>query len=156
VKKAKKIDENIIISYNDIVIRYLMAIQEMFAMKAEKDPHYAVCGTCTIRLVRTAYGRAWWFRLVREPLRIGMILMARMYRIDVNGYIVRSEQCRGCVRFLKTALKERSGIFNRLNDIINPVFDRLMEQYLTAQEIQEAKRFARESTQGISEKGGRS
>ena len=104
--------------------------------------------------VRTAYGRVWWFRLVREPLRVGMILMARIYRIDVNNYIVRSEQCRGCVRFLKTALKERSWIFNRLNEIINPLFDRIIEKNLTAEEIQEAKRFAKESTQGADENGG--
>jgi hypothetical protein len=42
----------------------------------------AVCNTCTLNLVRLCYQRAWWFRLVREPLVLAMRAMARCHRID--------------------------------------------------------------------------
>jgi hypothetical protein len=107
---------------------------------------YAICNTCTIMLVKKAYGRDPWFRLFREPLRWGMMVMAKLYRIDPERYAVRSEQCRGCLRFVKTALKDRSTLFNRLNESMNPLFDRMIECIVTAEEIGEAKRFAKEST----------
>ena len=107
---------------------------------------YALCNTCTIMLVKKAYERAGWFRLVREPLRWGMLVMAKLYRIDPEQYLVRREQCRGCLRVMKTALKDRSALFNRLNNAVNPLFDRIMERMVTGDEIGEAKRYAREST----------
>jgi len=106
----------------------------------------AVCNTCTILLVRKAYARAPWFRLVREPLRLGMRLLGKLYRVNAADYAVRSEQCGGCVRFLKTALKEKSPVFRKLNDRMNPLFDRLMERVVTEEEIAESKRHAREMT----------
>jgi hypothetical protein len=115
-------------------------------MKQKNEKKYASCNTCTIMLVQTAYRRAWWFRLVREPLRIGLIVMSKLYGIDAKSYTVRSENCYGCIRFMKTALKENSPLFNRLNNLINPVFDRIMERIVTGEEVSEAKRFAREST----------
>ncbi|OHD66196.1 MAG: hypothetical protein A2176_08125 [Spirochaetes bacterium RBG_13_51_14] len=110
---------------------------------------YALCSTCTIMLVKKTYERAWWFRMVREPLRWGMIALGWLYGIDPEGYPVRSEQCRGCLRFMKTALKDRSALFNRLNGLMNPLFDRIIERIVTAEEIGEAKRFAKESARPI-------
>ncbi|MEW6357277.1 MAG: nitroreductase [Planctomycetota bacterium] len=107
---------------------------------------YAVCNTCTIRLVELCYRRAWWFRFVREPLRLGMRIMAWWHGIDPRDYVVRTEACRGCIRFMKTALKEKSAAFRRLNDWINPLFDWMMERIVTAGEVENAKRYAREST----------
>jgi hypothetical protein len=106
----------------------------------------AVCNTCTVMLVRKAYERSPWLRLIREPLRFGMTAMARLYRIDAEEYHVRCEECRGCPRFLKTALKERSAIFRFLNEMINPLFDRILESRLTAEEIAESKRDAKSRT----------
>lgn len=51
---------------------------------------HAVCNTCTIRLVRTAYQRAPWFRLVREPLRLALRGLAWLHRIDPAAYAVRT------------------------------------------------------------------
>ena len=107
----------------------------------------AVCTTCTVMLVKKAYERAPWLRLIREPLRFGMTAMARLYRIDVREYLVRSEECRGCPRFLKAALKERSALFRFLNEKINPLFDRILESRLTAEEIAESKRHAKNRTE---------
>ena len=94
----------------------------------------AVCNTCTIRLVRIAYARAPWFRLVREPLRLGMRGMAWFHRINPAEYEVRTQSCYGCMRFYKVALKEKSALFRRLNDRINPAFDALLERIVSAEE----------------------
>jgi hypothetical protein len=106
----------------------------------------AVCNTCTIRLVRIAYQRAPWFRLVREPLRLGMRGLAWFHRVDPAEYEVRTENCYGCVRFYKVALKEKSALFRWLNDRVNPRFDALLERIVTAEEVREAKAYAREAT----------
>ncbi len=106
----------------------------------------AICNTCTIMLVQKAYERAWWFRLIREPLRMCMIAMGVLLGIQPEEYVTRSERCKGCVRFLKTALKEKSPAFMRLNERINPLFDRLIERLVTKDELDESKRHAREMT----------
>lgn len=113
--------------------------------KAGKD---ARCNTCTIRLVAIAYRRAPWFRLVREPLRLGMRLWAWIYRLDPSEYDVRTPACYDCIRFYKTALKERSRAFRFLNDRINPIFDAFIARIVTAEEIQQAKAYAHQATEG--------
>lgn len=102
----------------------------------------AECNTCTIQLVRIAYGRSPWFRLVREPLKASMVVMGWLYRVDPGEYSVPTESCLGCVRFIKLGLRERSGLFRWLNARINPIFNRLLESILTAAELEEAKRHA--------------
>jgi hypothetical protein len=108
----------------------------------------AVCSTCTIQLVRAAYRRAPWFRLLREPLRLGMRLLAWLHRIDPDEYEVRTPACRGCLRFYKVALKERSGLFRWLNQRANPLFDALLERITTPEELQQAKGYARLASAG--------
>lgn len=108
------------------------------------------CGTCTIQLVRIAYRRAPWFRVVREPLRWGMLSMGWLYRVDRRAYAVPTESCVGCLRFTKTGLRERSALFRWLNDRINPVFDRILEgSIVTPDELAEAKRYAADSTRQL-------
>lgn len=103
----------------------------------------AVCNTCTIRLVRLCYERTWWFRVFREPLVAGMVIMGRIYRVKPEEYEVRSQECQGCIRFLKTALKERSSLFRLLNSLIDPLFNRLRNSIVSEQELQEARDHAR-------------
>lgn len=106
----------------------------------------ASCRMCTIQLVRLCYERTLWFRWFREPLVLWMRLLARWHRIDPRDYAVRMEECYGCLRFLKEELKEKSPLFVRLNDIVNPAFNRLRDSIVTKEEIEEARRFAREVT----------
>lgn len=73
--------------------------------------------------------------------------MARLHNIDARDYEVRTDKCYGCVRFMKIALKEQSPTFRVLNDIVNPVFNKLRNGIVTPDEIQEAKLFAAESTE---------
>ncbi|MBI2906960.1 MAG: nitroreductase [Chloroflexi bacterium] len=108
----------------------------------------AVCNTCTLRLVRLAYQRAPWFRLVREPLRLGMRTMAFWHRIDPDDYEVRTPSCQRCMRFYKVALKERSATFRLLNALANPLFDALLERIVSAEAVQEAKAYARTAMAG--------
>jgi hypothetical protein len=107
-----------------------------------------VCKICTVKLVEAAYAHAWWFRLLREPLRAGMLLMGKIYGADVSAYEVRSAACRGCPRMVKLELKSRSGLFRFLNGLVNPYFDRLIERLLTEREQQEARDFAERSVRG--------
>jgi hypothetical protein len=115
----------------------------------EHEQAYAICNTCTIMLVKKTYEKIWWFRFVREPLKWCMVLMGILYHIDTERYPVRTEQCRGCLRFMKTALKDRSALFRLLNGLVNPVFDRIMEQIVTADDTGEAKRHASKSTHPV-------
>jgi hypothetical protein len=108
----------------------------------------AVCNICTVRLVEMAYRRAPWFRLVREPLKAGMRLMAFLHRIDPDVYEVRSPECYGCMRFYKVALKQKSGLFRWLNGLVNPHFDALIERILTGEEVQLAQAYAHAAMSG--------
>lgn len=108
----------------------------------------ARCNTCTLKLVTIAYQRSPTFRLLREPLKLGMRLFAWLYRIDPQQYTVRTPACYGCIRFYKVALKERSPLFNRLNDWINPRFDTWLERIVSAEELAQAKAYARRATSG--------
>lgn len=104
------------------------------------------CYTCTIQLVQLAYRRAPWFRLVREPLRLGMQVMAAWHHIKPAGTPSCAQSWDGCMRFYKTALKERSATFRWLNDKVNPLFDALLERIVTPAEVREAKQYARTAT----------
>jgi len=108
----------------------------------------AVCNTCTIMLLDIAYRRSPLFMVVREPLKCAMRLLSRIYRINPAEYAVHTPACYGCVRFYKTALKEKSRVFYWLNDRINPTFNLLLEKIITAEEMKEAKSFARSATAG--------
>ncbi|MBI4289752.1 MAG: nitroreductase [Chloroflexi bacterium] len=110
-------------------------------------PGAATCGACTLMLVRTAYRRAPWFRLVREPLRIAMVILGKWHRIDSRQYRTYTDGCRGCLRFTKTGLKEKSALFRRLNNLVNPLFDRMLEAIVTREEVTAAKEYAAGATQ---------
>ncbi len=114
--------------------------------KSNRNKGYAVCNTCTIMLVRTCYNRAWWFRIIREPLRYSMVIMGKFYGVNHSNYLVKSDECQGCVRFIKTGLKEKSSLFRFLNRIVNPVFDWMLETIVSEEEVMEAKIHAKEAT----------
>ena len=106
-----------------------------------------VCNSCTLRVVYTAYRRAPWLRLVREPLRWVMLLMGWWHRIDPENSEVLTEYCVGCLRWTKTGLMENSATFRWLNSRIDPLFMRLLWSVVTSQERAEARRFAVRATQ---------
>lgn len=108
----------------------------------------AVCNTCTLKLVSIAYRRAPWLRLFREPLRLGMRFLSWIHRVNPSEYEVRTPNCFGCIRFYKVALKEKSGLFRRMNDLFNPLFDALLERIVTEEEIRQAKTYAWAATDG--------
>ena len=77
---------------------------------ATQSQKNAVCNTCTLKLVALAYRRAPWFRLLREPLKLGMRFLASIYRVDPRDYQVRTPACYACIRFYKVALKEKGQV----------------------------------------------
>jgi hypothetical protein len=116
----------------------------MVKKTADAPKKKAVCNTCTIMLVRKANERAWWFRLIREPLSTAMVIMGKIYRVNPDDYDVRNPECLRCRRFIKLGLKEKSRLFVWLNDRINPAFDRIMEGLVKGEVLEESKRYAKE------------
>ncbi len=113
----------------------------------ETMPHElspVVCTNCALLLIRKCYGKHCWFRLVREPLVLGMRILARWHGIDARSHAVRNQECYGCVRFMKAELEEKSSVFRFLNDLIGPRFRTMRDTMLTRAELDEAKRYARE------------
>lgn len=100
------------------------------------------CGTCTIDLVRLACGRNIWFRMIRAPLALSMRLLGSLYGIQPYYSSGHDKKCRGCIRFTKIQLKERSAFFIFFNSILNPLFDRLIGALVTAAELRAAKETA--------------
>ena len=88
------------------------------------------CGMCTLKCVMIAYRRAPWFRVVREPMLIGMRFFAVWHNIrnDVANYPFPTKACIGCIRFYKTILFKKSKAFRRFHGWLNPVFNFFMER----------------------------
>jgi len=103
------------------------------------------CKNCTMLLIRRCYGRNWWFRLVREPLMWGMRILAWWNKIDVRGHGTGNPECRGCIRFIKSELEEKSPAFVFLNKYIGLRFKVLRDSMLTQEDFGEAKRYAKEA-----------
>ncbi|MBM3701313.1 MAG: hypothetical protein FJW68_10460 [Actinobacteria bacterium] len=113
----------------------------------------AVCNTCTLKLVAIAYRKKPVFRLFREPLKFAMRTLSWIYHINPDEYAVRTYSCRGCIRFYKLALKEKSGVFRWLNNKINPLFDKALESIVTVDELKSAKDYGKNAVIGkVSEK----
>lgn len=110
-----------------------------------QEPSRIVCKNCASRLAKWCYERYWWFRLIREPLLVGMRIMAWWHGIDARAHVVRNAECYGCIRFMKTELEEKSPTFRFLSDIIGRRVSRLRDSMLSQQELDAAKRFAREA-----------
>lgn len=108
----------------------------------------AICGTCTLKLVAIAYQRAPWFRLLREPLKLGMRVLSSIHRVNTADYVVRTPACYNCIRFYKVALKEKSATFRWIHAWINPLFDHFLERIVTDEELRRAKTYAQAASQG--------
>ena len=105
-----------------------------------------VCKNCVLFLVRRCYGKHWWFRLVREPLVLGMRILASWNGIDARNHAVINPECHGCVRFMKAELEEKSAAFRFLNAFIGPWFRTIRDSMLTQEELDEAKYYALKMT----------
>lgn len=114
-------------------------------MSEQKEIPVIVCRNCALRLARLASQRHWWFGWLRAPLVWGMRLLAFCNGIDARRHPVRHSECRGCIRFMKAELEEKSPTFRFLNAIVGKPFSALRDGLLTASELAEAKRFAAES-----------
>jgi hypothetical protein len=112
-----------------------------------------ICKNCALMLARIAYRRHWWFPLVREPLVLGMRILAACNGIDARRHAARNPECKGCIRFMKAELEEKSATFRFLNNRIGDYFSSLRNSLLTQAELDEAKRFAKEAMEHECEKG---
>jgi hypothetical protein len=105
-----------------------------------------VCKNCALFLIRCCYERHWWFRLIREPLVQSMRVLAWWNGIDARKHAVGRAECRGCVRFMKTELEEKSATFRFFDKRIGSHFKTLRDSMLQPTEFQEAKRIAAEAS----------
>ncbi|MBL8666070.1 MAG: hypothetical protein JNM48_01265 [Rhodospirillales bacterium] len=103
---------------------------------------YASCKVCVIRLEDLCYQRAWWFRPFREVFAAGIRVFSLAYRVRPEAYAARSPMCYKCMRFRKNAIKLRSPLFNYFDGYLNPVFNRVRDSLLTAEELAWARTLA--------------
>lgn len=103
-----------------------------------------VCKNCAALLAKWCYERHWWFRLIREPLLVGMRILAWWNGIDARAHGVRNPECHGCIRFMRAELDEKSPTFRFLNEIIGKKVGNLRNSLLTQQELDNARHHAKE------------
>lgn len=108
-------------------------------------PSPVICKNCALMLARIVYRRHWWFPLLREPLLLGMSILALWHGIDARQHAVRNPECFGCTRFMKAELELKSTTFRFLNSLIGKRFSALRDSRLTGEELDRAKRFACEA-----------
>jgi hypothetical protein len=100
------------------------------------------CRGCAVMLIEKCYKKHAWFHLVREPLVWGMKYLAWINGIDANRQPVKQSYCKGCIRFIKNGLEEKSATFNFLNRFIAPRFAGLRNGMLTKEDMDAARQRA--------------
>lgn len=106
------------------------------------------CNTCTRRLVQLANQRSFWFKFLREPLKFYLRTWVYISGININPYILKNENCINCNRIYKNALKDNSILFNKVNNLINPIFDKYIENLVNDEEIKKSKEYAKSAYSG--------
>lgn len=107
----------------------------------------ASCKLCTIQLEELCYARAWWFRVIREMFATGVRIFSIALRVNPDAYKSRSPMCKSCIRFRKNVLKCRSTLFNKLDSVLNPIFNRIRDSLLTPEEMDRARLLARRAAE---------
>lgn len=100
------------------------------------------CRGCAVLLIEKCYKKHKWFHLVREPLVWGMKYLAWVNGIDANKQAVKQSYCKGCIRFMKNGLEEKSATFNFLNRFIAPWFAKLRNRMVTEKDMNAARQRA--------------
>ncbi|KAA6344548.1 hypothetical protein EZS27_007818 [termite gut metagenome] len=101
-----------------------------------------LCRGCAELLAQKCYQKHWYFHLVRDPLVWGMQFLAWCNGIDAKKQVVRKTYCKGCIRFMKTGLEEKSATFKFLNRFIGPWFGDFRNGMLTEEDKKEARQRA--------------
>lgn len=101
---------------------------------------------CTRRLVEMAYVHRPSFRLVREPVRVAMLVFACARGLYGTSEAEGDEGCRDCPRFYKNALRRESPLFRRLNQAFSPVFDMMLESLVPPEGLSQAREHALQTT----------
>ena len=110
----------------------------------------ALCGNCTFKLVIIAYRRAPWFRVVREPMLVGMRILARIHRVSIAKYEAKfpTGACYNCIRFYKLALRDESVAFRWLHGRVNPMFNYILGHIVTKEERKQAFQYGQAASAG--------
>ncbi len=106
-----------------------------------------VCKGCALMLAIKCYEKNWWFHIVRDPLVWGMRFLGWVNGIDAYKHPVKKSECKGCIRFLKAELEQKSKTFNFLNQFIGPRFANYRNGMLSDEDIKAAKVYAEEAMQ---------
>jgi hypothetical protein len=118
----------------------------------EKQSEILSCRACVMDLIRKIYKKHRWFPIIREPLILGMRILARANGIKAQEYARGHPECGGCVRFMKAELEIRSGTFRFLNKLIGPWFRKLRDKRLTEEDFKKASEKASEMMEILSKK----
>lgn len=113
--------------------------------KSSEEYSPIVCKMCALYLMDKCYKKHWWFHLVRDPLVWGMKYLAWCNGIDARKHGVRKTRCKGCIRFMKEELMQKSPTFNFLNKYIGPRFQNIRNPMLNEEDVTEGKKLAKEA-----------
>jgi hypothetical protein len=93
-------------------------------------------------LIRKIYKKRPWFRIIREPLILGMKILSAINGIKREEHARGHPECDGCVRFMKAELEMRSWTFRFVNKLIGPWFRNIRDKGLNDEDFQNAKKKA--------------
>ena len=77
-----------------------------------------------------------------------MNCLAWVNGIDANQQPVKRSYCKGCIRFVKNELEEKSATFCFLNRLIAPRFAKLRNRMVTKDDMNAARQRAIEANKG--------
>jgi len=103
------------------------------------------CKGCALMLAMRCYEKHWWFHIVRDPLVWGMKFLAWVHGIRADRYLVTKRVCKGCLRFTKAELEQKSPTFNFLNRFIGPWFKDVRGGIISEEDKKEARKLAEEA-----------
>jgi hypothetical protein len=109
--------------------------------KSNKRP---ICGMCTLKCAMIAYRCSPWFRLIREPMLVGMRFVAIIHQVEpeVEAFPFPTATCHKCIRFYKLVLFKKSSTFRWLHSRVNPIFNYFMDRIVTQEERKQAREYA--------------
>lgn len=83
------------------------------------------CKACTKDLLKKCTDRHPVLWLIFEPM--SLVMRAWAFLLAIKNTRADKPECNGCTKLLKMQLKIRSAIFYKLNEIIDPWFDKLVK-----------------------------
>lgn len=102
------------------------------------------CRLCTRHIVGVCRGKSLPFTLTEALLAACVRTAALLLGIRMDEAVAHTPRCRGCMRFTRNALRQKSPVFARLDRLVNSFFTMYCERLCPEKELTMAKSMAAE------------